>query len=66
MSEHVGGNCGKLRIFYTGQQAMIGHQQLSDTVGLYGVFFCTRKNRVNFAKGRVVVNRKIRSNMQRI
>ena len=46
----------------TSHQAIIGHQQLSDTVELYG-FFCTRENRVNFAEGRgIVVNRKIRRN----
>ena len=29
----------------TGHQALIGHQQLSDAVGLYGVFLHTRESR---------------------
>ena len=46
--------------YSTGQQAIIRHQQLSDTVGLYGVFLHTRESR-QFHRGRgIVVNRKIR------
>ena len=51
-----------LHRFNTGHQAVIRHQQLSDTVGLYGVFLHTRKSR-QFRRGRgIVVNRKIRRN----
>ena len=35
----------------TGHQAIIGHQQLSDTVGLYGVFLHTRESR-QFRRGK--------------
>ena len=36
---------------HTGHQALIGHQQLSDTVGLYGVFLHTREPR-QFRRGK--------------
>ena len=35
----------------TGHQAIIGHQQLSDAVGLYGVFVHTRESR-QFRRGK--------------
>ena len=52
--------CGKLpESMFTGHQAVIGHQQLSDAVELYGVFLHTR----DFAGGRgILVNHKIRRN----
>ena len=37
---------GKL-VYCAGHQAIITHQQLSDTVGM--AFFCTREKRVSFA-----------------
>ena len=36
---------------HTGHQAIIGHQQLSDTVGLYGVFLHTPESR-QFRRGK--------------
>ena len=37
--------------YCTGHQAIIGHQQLSDTVGLYGVFLHTPESR-QFRRGK--------------
>ena len=46
----------------TGHQAVIGHQQLSDAIELYGVFVHTRESR-QFRWGRgILVNHKIRRN----
>ena len=34
-----------IKVRNTGHQAIIGHQQLSDTIGLYGVFLYRRESR---------------------